>query len=75
MNIDSKFRYAGNRLLSQVSEQNIVLVLSLMVGVVSSLAAVILKNAVFYTHRLLQDAIPKTEFNYLYLASPLSASR
>ena len=71
MNIDSKFRYAGNRLLSQVSEQNIVLVLSLMVGVVSSLAAVILKNAVFYTHRLLQDAIPKTEFNYLYLAFPI----
>ncbi len=71
MNFSTKFRQSGNRLLSRIPEQNIVLVLSMVVGVVSSMAAVVLKNAVFYTHRLLQDAFPNNEFNYLYLAFPI----
>ncbi|MBO4282847.1 MAG: chloride channel protein [Bacteroidales bacterium] len=45
--------------------------LSIVVGVVSSSAAIILKNSVFYTHRLLQNAFPNTEFNLLYLAFPI----
>ncbi len=71
MSTDPKFRKSLQRLFSRVSEQHIVLMLSIAVGVVSSSAAIILKNAVFYTHRLLQDAFPKTDFNYLYLAFPI----
>ncbi len=60
-----------HRLPSRVSEQNIVLILSLIVGIISSTAAIILKNSVFYTHHLLQNAFPKNEYNLLYLAFPI----
>lgn len=71
MNTKGKFRDSIHRMLFKESEQNIVLLLSAVVGIVSSIAAIVLKNSVFYTHRLLQNAFPKTDFNYLYLAFPI----
>ena len=71
MNTEGKFRDTVRRILFKESEQNIVLILSAVVGIVSSIAAIVLKNSVFYTHRLLQNAFPNTEYNYLYLAFPI----
>jgi len=47
------------------------MVLSLVVGLVSGLAAVILKNAVHYTNDLITHGFDFTQGNYLYLAFPL----
>ena len=57
--------------LSRLSEQNIMLILSIMVGIISAMAAILLKNAVFYTHQLLKNAFPENEYNLLYLAFPI----
>lgn len=54
-----------------LSEQNTVLVLSVFVGCIAAMAAIILKNAVHFTHQLLQRSFPETQFNYLYLAFPI----
>jgi len=54
-----------------LSEQNTVLILSAFVGSIAAIAAIILKNAVHFTHQMLQRAFPETEFNYLYLAFPI----
>jgi CIC family chloride channel protein len=35
------------------------------------MAAIVLKNAVYFTHQSLLGAFPETEFNYLYLAFPI----
>lgn len=45
--------------------------LSLIVGSASAIAAILLKNAVFYTHQILKNAFPENEFNLLYLAFPI----
>lgn len=54
-----------------MSEQNMVLWLSIFVGSIGAMAAILLKNAVHFTHGLLQHTFPETEFNYLYLAFPI----
>ena len=54
-----------------LTEHNIVLILSLLVGSISAFAAILLKNAVFSTHQLLKNAFPENEFNLLYLAFPI----
>ncbi len=46
------------------------LVLSLLIGLVSGLAAVLLKNTVFFTHDLITHGFVFDEANYLYLAFP-----
>jgi len=47
------------------------MVLSLVVGLVSGLAAVLLKNIVHYTNDLITHGFDFTQGNYLYLAFPL----
>lgn len=47
------------------------MVLSLIVGLVSGLAAVLLKNTVHYTNDLITNGFDFTQGNYLYLAFPL----
>jgi CIC family chloride channel protein len=46
-------------------------VLSLVVGLLSALAAAFLKNAIHYTHQILTKGITAESGNYLYLAYPL----
>ena len=53
-----------------VTQKRIVLVLSLIIGLVSGLAAVLLKNTVFFTHDLITNGFDFDDSNYLYLALP-----
>lgn len=57
--------------LTHLSEQNTVLILSIFVGSIAAMAAILLKNAVYFTHQSLLRAFPETEFNFLYLAFPI----
>ena len=41
-------------------------------GLLSALAAAILKNAVHYTHQILTSGITRESGNYLYLAYPIT---
>lgn len=54
-----------------ISHRNFVLILSLVVGIISGLAAIILKNTVHYTHYFLTRGFDVESFNLLYLAYPL----
>lgn len=54
-----------------ISHRNFVLILSLAVGLISGLAAVLLKNAVHYTHYFLTRGFDAEDGNLLYLAYPL----
>ncbi len=54
-----------------ISHRNFVLILSLVVGLISGLAAVLLKNAVHYTHYFLTRGFDAQDGNLLYLAYPL----
>lgn len=50
--------------------KRLVLVLSLVIGIVSGLSAVVLKNLVFFTHDLITHGFVFDDSNYLYLAFP-----
>ncbi len=50
--------------------KRLVLVLSLIIGLVSGLAAVLLKNTVFLTHDLITHGFVFDDSNYFYLAFP-----
>lgn len=53
----------------KISEKNLVLILSFIVGILSGLAAVLLKTTIHFTHHFLTQSF--TEFNYWYLMLPL----
>jgi CIC family chloride channel protein len=57
--------------VKNISHHNFVLILSLVVGFVSGLSAVVLKNTVFYTHYFLTRGFDQYDGNFLYLAYPL----
>ncbi len=57
--------------LRHISNQRFVLLLSLVIGLLSGLAAVLLKNTAFYTHDLLTVNFAKDSENYWYLAYPM----
>ena len=52
-------------------QRRLVLLLSVVIGLLSGLAAVLLKNIVHYTNELITDGFDFGEGNYLYLALPL----
>ncbi len=54
-----------------ISQKHFILLLSLMVGVFSGLAAVILKNTIHLTHHWLTENFSLENTNYLYLAYPM----
>lgn len=56
--------------LRRLGESRVTLILSLVVGILSGLAAVILKNTVHITHAFLQESLPKESANFLFLALP-----
>ena len=51
---------------------NLVYILSLAVGLLSAVAAIILKNGIYYTHQFLSKGINMESGNYLYLALPVT---
>ncbi|MEI6348268.1 MAG: chloride channel protein [Bacteroidota bacterium] len=56
--------------LRNISPNNFLLLLSLFIGVISALSAVILKDVVFYTSYWLRTSFSPEDFNYLYLVFP-----
>ncbi|MDR1878807.1 MAG: chloride channel protein [Bacteroidales bacterium] len=56
---------------SELSDRNRVFILSIFVGIIAALAAIILKSAVHFTQSILQNAFPEDTFNLLYLAFPV----
>ncbi len=57
--------------LKHISNREFVYTLSLIVGLASGLAAVVLKNTVYYTHYFLTRGIDTGSWNLLYLLYPL----
>ncbi len=57
--------------IKNIQNQQFVLLLSLIIGILSGLAAIILKNTVYYTHYFLTNDFDFQEDNILYLALPL----
>lgn len=53
-----------------INERQFILLLSFVVGVLSGLAAVFLKNTIHYTHHFLQENLDFTGGNFVYLALP-----
>ncbi len=57
--------------VKHISQKHFILLLSLLVGVFSGLAAVTLKNTVHFTHHLLTENFSVEDGNYLFLAYPM----
>lgn len=57
--------------LFKIDQVKLVYLLSLVVGLLSALAAALLKNAIHFTHNLLTGKITADTGKYLYLAFPL----
>jgi chloride channel protein, CIC family len=53
-----------------VPPKQMVIILSLVIGILGAFAAILLKNTVFYTHELLTHGFNAKAFNLLYLAYP-----
>jgi CIC family chloride channel protein len=58
--------------LEDFDQVRLLYLLSFLVGLLSALAAAILKNAVHYTHQILTSGITRESGNYLYLAYPIA---
>ncbi len=57
--------------LKNISHRNFVLFLSFVVGLISGLSAVVLKNTVYYTHYFLTEGFETEGANFLLLLYPL----
>ncbi len=53
-----------------IKERQFILLLSFVVGILSGLAAVLLKSTIHYTHHFLNEKMAIGSSNYLYLALP-----
>jgi chloride channel protein, CIC family len=60
-----------NSYLFKIDQVTLVYFLSLVVGLLSALAAAVLKNAIHYTNRILTEGITPESGSYFYLAYPL----
>jgi len=56
--------------LHYISPRNFILILSLIAGILGGLAAILLKNAVHFSHLLLLNLISLKSFNIIYLILP-----
>jgi len=71
MSIRRFFRRLMKLRLVDIDQGKLLYFLSLLVGLLSALAAVVLKNSIHYTHKLLTEGITRESGSYLYLAYPL----
>ncbi|OYT14139.1 MAG: chloride channel protein [Bacteroidetes bacterium 4572_114] len=55
-----------------IKDRQFVIFLSLIIGILSGLAAIILKNLVYYTHYFMTNGFRFTEENYWYFAYPMA---
>ncbi|MCU0472192.1 MAG: chloride channel protein [Bacteroidales bacterium] len=66
------FRRLFRPRVEDIDQVKLLYILSLVVGLLSALAAAVLKNAIHYTHQILTEGITGESGSYLYLAYPLS---
>lgn len=71
MQVKWLFRLEFYRKLFFADQKRLIYFLSLLVGLVSALAAVALKNTIHFTHQLLTEGFVKEAESYLYLAYPV----
>jgi len=57
--------------VEDIDQVKLIYILSLVVGLLSALAAAILKNAIHYTHLILTNGITTESGSYLYLVYPV----
>ena len=67
---DRYIRVPLRHLTTKVSERDMMLVLSLLVGIACGLASVLLKTAVEFIHELLTSWFDGSDYNFLYLIYP-----
>jgi CIC family chloride channel protein len=65
------FRRYIQQNLFEIDQVKLVYFLSLVVGLLSAVAAAILKYSIHYIHKILTDGITTRSLSYLYLAYPL----
>jgi CIC family chloride channel protein len=65
------FRKLFHNRLVEFDQVRLVYLLSLIVGLLSALAAALLKNGIHFTHQLLTGGITAESGNYLYMVYPL----
>ncbi|MBQ3739913.1 MAG: chloride channel protein [Bacteroidales bacterium] len=69
-----KFLYTLSRtrryMKKHLNQRTLVLILSVLIGILGALAAIIIKNLVYITTKALSSAFPVEEINYLYLIFP-----
>jgi CIC family chloride channel protein len=65
------FRRILHKNLFEIDQVKLVYFLSLIVGLLSALAAALLKYSIHYTHKILTEGITTESGSYLYLAYPL----
>lgn len=66
----SKVLYSWLLALQRLGQQRLILILSCVIGILSGLAAVVLKNTVHFTRDFLQRIMEQGTLGYLYLALP-----
>jgi CIC family chloride channel protein len=66
------FRKIFHPWFENIDQVKLIYLLSLVVGLLSALAAVILKNAIHYTHKILTEGIRSDSYSFLYLAYPVA---
>jgi len=66
------FRRILHPRFEDIDQVKLIYLLSFVVGLLSALAAVILKNTIHYTHKILTEGITSDTGSYLYLAYPLA---
>jgi chloride channel protein, CIC family len=57
--------------IADLDQRRLIYILSLIVGLLSALAAALLKNAIHYTHLFLIQTIDKSSAGYFFLALPI----
>ncbi len=57
--------------LANIDQTKVVYFLSLIVGLLSAVAAAVLKNTIHYTHKILTEGITTESGGYLYIVYPL----
>ena len=71
----NRFKIAHIRIIQWITEkislQRLIILLSFLIGIVAGLAAVVLKNTVHFTARLLTHGLDISSVNPLYFALPL----
>ncbi len=71
MNVNSWYTRIVNRISERLNHRQQMYVFSLFIGIVSGLAAVLLKNAVHFTHMIVVEKAELFHINFIYLALPM----